>query len=216
MTVVIGMVAEGTHDYLMLEPAIRVELEQRLNDTVQFRHLQPMPDATGTYSDGGYSQVVTWCSRFAGVGIETFYKPLFAGDRPCDFVVVHMDGDALEDVRSHTSVVFPDPVPPDKRVSIGVRVIEAWLNLSPERRSTLAIAVPVLHSEAWILGAEGVANCEAIDAKALLRSTHSRQAHGTMAVFYGTRAKAAAPAIAAMQLSPSYLAFKAELSVLTL
>ncbi|UXR93895.1 hypothetical protein [Agrobacterium tumefaciens] len=170
----VGLVAEGTHDYLMLEPFIRRELSKREIDDITFKFLQPYQDATGSMSGGGWPRVVAWCKTHSGTGLETFFTPLFAGDPECDVIIIHVDGDALEMLVPHTAVQISIPVP-DKvtRVDTLVAAIEDFLNAPTSCRSKIALALPVLHTEAWILAAENYPQdpCT-IDAKAEFRNSY--------------------------------------------
>ncbi|WGD31878.1 hypothetical protein AncyloWKF20_08680 [Ancylobacter sp. WKF20] len=171
---IIGLVAEGTHDFIMLDPFIRQELEARTGQPVKFKALQPMQDQTGAMTSGGWSRVVAWCKSNAGSRIDTFFEPIFEGDEVCSAIVVHLDGDALELIGSHTTVAIPLPVNDvATRVSLLVEILENLLAASDLRRSMLAFALPVLQTEAWVLDAEGSAsNCETLDAKAEFRKNY--------------------------------------------
>ena len=211
--VTVGLVVEGTHDFLMLQPLVTVELRKRTADAISFRHLQPMQDATGSYGGGGWSRVATWCLTNAGANLETFFSPLFANDPGCDLIVIHLDGDALEKLEPHTQIAIPQqPISVQQRVSTLTAIIDRWLSISAQRRSNLAFALPVLHTEAWIVCAEGIHHCEAIDAKQLFRSTFVPATHGKLAVFYENRSSAVQPVYAHMQHSISYQAFSQEVA----
>lgn len=151
---VIGIVAEGTHDFIMLDPFIRAELAKKVGQGITIKALQPAPDATGKMTDGGWGKVMGWCQKYAGAKLETFFKPLFSGDVPCDAIIVHLDGDALEVMAPHTAVVIPSgQLNPDARVKLVVAALEGILSPAA-RRNKVAFAVPVLHTEAWVLAAE--------------------------------------------------------------
>lgn len=186
----IGLVAEGAHDFIMLEPFIRREVRRRTGREIRFRKLQPAPDQTGTMADGGWSRVIAWCKLYAGDAIETFFTPVFAGDVPCDVIIVHLDGDALEEVRAHTTVIIPSPVPSiEVRLCVLTEVLEECLAASPDSRRRIALALPVLQTEAWMLAAEGDSGrVEGIDAKREFRRSY-RQHSGGMAKKYTSRVR---------------------------
>jgi hypothetical protein len=211
--ITIGLVAEGWHDYLMLEPLISAELGRRTTERLSFKHLHPMQDATGSYDRGGWSKVLAWCISNSGDGLETYFTPLFAGDPACDLIVVHLDGDALESLGPHTVVSVPDgPIPVSVRIATLTSIVEDWLKPDPERRRRLALALPVQHTEAWILCAEGVVNCEEVDAKTLFRGTFSRRGGHKLSAFYKRRSNAIRVEEQRMEKSISYQSFCGELN----
>lgn len=178
--VTVGLVAEGVHDFFMLDPFIRKVLSDRIGTTIRYRNLQPMPDQTGNLGDGGWSRVIAWCKNNAGDRLETFFTPLFAGEQPCHAIVVHLDGDALEVVGSHTSVVIPSDVRDvSQRVTLLSDVLKECLSLHESRRRKIAFAIPVLQTEAWILAAEGfVGDVEAINSKNEFRKKFPKKVGG--------------------------------------
>ena len=132
--VTVGLVAEGTHDFIMLESFIKAELAKKGVAEVKIRTPQPTPDETGTMSRGGWTRVLAWCKTHSAEKIDTFFSPLFANDPACDLVVLHVDGDALEHMGSHTTRVIPQDPSVEARVAAVMEAIEEWLDLAPERR----------------------------------------------------------------------------------
>jgi hypothetical protein len=213
----VGLVAEGTHDFIMLSPLIAHELAKLSIHEVVFRSLQPIQDETGKMSGGGWSRVLSWCQRYNGPALDTFFAPLFEGDAGCDAIVIHLDGDALALIAPHTTVAIPSPNPDIKiRVQTIAKAIEGWLATDQERRQKLALAIPVLSSEAWILAAESFAgDPSAVDAKVEFRKEHDFR---TMKLehYYAQRVKKATEPLAVEPSCDSYCAFAIEISNLKL
>jgi hypothetical protein len=207
--VTVGLVAEGTHDFIMLEPFIRAELSKKNINNLSFRTLQPTPDETGKMSRGGWARVLTWCQTYAGANIDTFFTPLFAGDPSCDIIVIHLDGDALEQIEPHTSVAIPQNPDPSSRVASLVAAVEEWLNAAPETRRRLVCAIPVQHTEAWVLAAEDNGHdYSSDDAKAEFRKEHTRK--GGLERFYRQKVLAATRGAFTPPSCASYQAFAGE------
>lgn len=173
MRVTVGLVVEGTHDFVMLSPFIVEELKKRGATEVIFKKLQPTPDETGKMTEGGWTKVLAWCQTYGGTNIETFFTPLFADDPACDIIIIHMDGDALEQIAPHTDVAIPETPDVQTRVDTITLAISKWL-ASPSRDEKLAYAIPVLQTEAWVLAVSDPGSTfNALDAKAAFRSEHT-------------------------------------------
>jgi hypothetical protein len=195
----LGLVAEGPHDIITLREILGAELSSLGIGQFQFRALQPTVDASGQYSDGGWTRVVGWAQEYSGEALETYFQPLFAGDPACDIIVVHLDGDAAP----HVANVLQMPAPAEGDVAMCVEfvcsAIRQMLAPSAVREDQVAQAVPVLHTEAWVLAAEGVVEqCETIEAKRVLQSTYSHARNGPLANYYEKRATGAAKHIERM------------------
>jgi hypothetical protein len=189
--ITIGLVMEGDYDYVSLPPFISSEITNRSIDQIRFRVLQPMPDESGKLSSGGWRGVVAWCLEYSGESIETFFAPLFEGDPACDVIVVHIDGDSYGAIISY--IEGGDVRPPTSataRVKAIVAALEDWLTPTAERRAKLAFAVPVLHTEAWIIAAESIVHdCENFEAKDEFLRLYSQSKHGPKGNFYRIRAE---------------------------
>lgn len=152
--ITVGLVAEGPHDFIMLAPLIRAEFKKKSSEELSFRKLQPQVDATGATTEGGWGRVVGWCQRYAGNQLSTFFEPLFSDELPCDAVIVHMDGDALEMISKHLGVqISTGTISIGDRVDMIVKILEDIIALNSEQRKGLAFAIPVQHTEAWMLSA---------------------------------------------------------------
>lgn len=208
----IGLVVEGAHDYIMLEPLLLHELGQNGYHDVRFKYLQPVADAVGKIDRGGWPRVKAWCERYAGDQIETFFTPLFANDPPCDAIVVQMDGDTLELAGIASP---PAPVSVQQRASAVASAVSGWLSLQPHRNKHVAFAVPVLQTEAWVLGAEGL-RFEHADAKQEFRKSYSASG-GKLSAFYRGRVVRARPGYSTIcDHCDSYIIFRNSLAQLTL
>jgi len=201
----VGLVVEGPHDLIMLEPVIGRQIKLSHGADVRFRRLQPFPDAIGNFSSGGWPRVLAWCKNNSGSGIETYFEPLFAADPPCDVIIIHLDGDVMEHLHPHTKTKIPaSQVAPIDRVEIIHKALEEWLDLAEDNRAKIAFAVPVLQSEAWILAAEGsVANVENINAKDEFRKSWSHKADGPLGAYYLKRTLGVKDSLSAISASCS-------------
>lgn len=190
----IGLVTEGSHDYFMLEPLLSSELQQRGAAGVTFDRLQPTQDATGYYPDGGYTRVIAWCQAHAGNDFDDVLEPLIGNIPKLDGVLVHLDGDAANQVVPYTQAARPQQWNIDTRVRFLTAAIEDWLQLDADQRRRLIVATPVLHTEAWMNAS--VANTtgpyEVADAKAPFRSRHNRALHPKLAAHYRASGQTAA------------------------
>lgn len=144
----IGLVAEGPHDFIMLKPIIADLLKRRTSSQLDFRELQPIQDETGSHTGGGWSRVMAWCKDHSGERTRTFFTPLFSNQRPCDIIVIHLDGDALELVKPHTDIEIPETIiEVDLRLHLLKAITKEWLTSPPKIEERTAFAFPVLHSE---------------------------------------------------------------------
>lgn len=152
---IVGLVVEGTNDYPVIEAFITKNLNERFARPIQIRKLQPEADATtGAFKGGGWGRVVGWCKANATGAIETYFSPVEEGDRPCDLIVVQIDGDAMANCAQHSTKCPPsEPCSPDDRVSALKAMITEWLQPTQAHSERLRLAVPVMHSEAWLMAA---------------------------------------------------------------
>lgn len=148
-----GVVCEGAHDYVLLKGLIEAQLAGKPGPVV-VESVQPQIDATSMQIGGGGWTVVTeWLKNHSGDQWDVFFdQPLFATSPTYDAIVVHLDGDVLELSRQ-----FNKTLRRQAQSSVGrrVSVLENWivqlLNPSARNKLNLVAAIPVLHSEAWIL-----------------------------------------------------------------
>ncbi len=157
-SLVIGLVAEGVTDLDFLQ----LSIEQTLRDhgfegALSFRHIQPELDATsGKHGDGSWSRVHQWCIAHPPDARRlSIFQPLFAGRAPLDALVVHLDGDVLDEYKPHVKVALPKkPWTPAKRADFVEAALNEWLwPGAQERDENHILAVMVRALESWLLAA---------------------------------------------------------------
>lgn len=185
----IGIVAEGQHDFLMLEPLLRSAARSRGVDDISVIALQPRSDATmGSSADGGWPRVMGWCQRHSAEKLATYFYPLFEDQPAVDVLLLHLDGNAVDLCSFHTARPLPSaPYKIGDRFAHLQAVLIEWLSPSAEFSQKLAFAIPTLHTEAWILAALQTIETpyEELDAKDVLRRTFRRPRYEKLALFYG-------------------------------
>jgi len=155
---VVGLVAEGVTDLDFLKLCIEKTLgTYGFGRRVEFRDLQPEPDATsGQYGDGGWSRVHQWCvNNPPAARLSQYLQPLFEDERACDFLVVHLDGDVLADYADKVSST-PLPIEPwtgDTRAEFVRAALNEWLwpGDSDAAKDKHLLAVMVRALETWLL-----------------------------------------------------------------
>lgn len=129
---IIGVVAEGKTDFVVLDSFIRSWWDTLGTDeNLELRPLQPYLDATsGEWGDGGWTFVKAWCEdNPPEVRANQIFQPLFAHETPCDVLLVHLDGDVIDHFIRATPDVLPLSETPDKleRAEKVVEVLNKWL-----------------------------------------------------------------------------------------
>lgn len=151
----VGVVCEGSHDYIFIKEVTEQLLSDRGFSEVIVTPLQPTIDATSRQIDGGgWSAVIEWCKTQGGDAWIKYFRPtLFATSEIYDAVIVHLDGDVLEISNMFTpgEIAAVRNVP--ERVSAIKGLIERTLALGVEFSSNLITAIPVRQTEAWLLAA---------------------------------------------------------------
>lgn len=160
MTFVVGVVAEGKTDLPVIEQLLGAAFEAEGRGLVEVRNLHPRYDATsGTWEDAGWRKVQAWCVRYAPTSrVGEFLRPIFAGDRACDALLIHLDADiadAVADELGFLPSLGPAPSPAERGAVIR-RALDAWLWPKPEpiRRERPAQHVSlaaVQATESWIV-----------------------------------------------------------------
>lgn len=196
---VVGLIVEGVLDFPVLSRFIEAELPVQFPRPVKFIHLQPQPDATqtGRYSGGGWRRVVGWCTGNSGTRVESFFSPIEEGDQPCDLILIHLDGDALQQCAQHSAVsADPEPVPADERVNTLERVVVDLLKPPDSRVGQFVFAFPTMHTEAWLLAAlrPDALSWEAeADSKRHFQALRPRGTNLTLRDFYDAKSLECAP-----------------------
>ena len=177
--VIIGLVVEGKTDYNVLRPFITQTLVDKglpLSD-IEFKEIQPSMDATSMqHKQGGWPLIRQWCLANPPNDRDSIYfEPLFAGEDPCDLIVVQMDGDVIDCYSAHVKNT-PLPAKPwdaAKRGAFVEAALSEWLwpaaSASPYKdKHILAISVQAI--EAWLLAGydHSLADPEEVDPVPLL------------------------------------------------
>ncbi len=145
----IGIVSEGSHDFLILREFIRTLFEP---ESVVIDAIQPQVDETlRQVGAGGCDQVKAWCMRNSGKALyQNFGAGLFRGSVTYDHIVVHLDGDVVDKKPEWFSIVSRAIAQSD--VMERVRVIDDLIasTLSFSGGDEICSAIPVLSTDAWV------------------------------------------------------------------
>ncbi|MDE0006113.1 MAG: hypothetical protein OXQ29_25770 [Rhodospirillaceae bacterium] len=130
MTLVVGIVAEGSTDIVVIQEYLSSWMNRHGEDvSVEIVALQPQLDATsGRYGDGGWTFVKTWCEDNPAHLRSLEFAPLFEGDAPMDFLIVQLDGDRIDDyTRDHPDISLAGNLDARRRGQIVEEVLKRWL-----------------------------------------------------------------------------------------
>lgn len=217
----VGLVVEGTNDYPILESFIERVLPAHFPRPIIIKHLQPIADATsGSYGGGGWGRVVGWCLDHKATDIETHFSAIEEGDAPCDLIVIHLDGDAMEPCSGHASTAPPTlPCSIEDRLAALETFVLEWLSPEATRSNQICLALPTMHSEAWLMAAlsPGSTHWEAeIDAKTPFRALRiGTNPRPSMKDFYKAKSlEAAGQAAVILTQSVSFSTFHAKVNQL--
>jgi hypothetical protein len=152
---VVGVVAEGVHDYPTIEKLAEISLPSTFIRPLKFRRLQPDADASnGGHPDGGWARVIGWCRRYCSDGLSTLFSPIEEDDEPCEAIIIHLDGDAVNPCSNFSAEgPLPNGCPATDRVEKLNRMVFEWLAPDANHSRRLVVAVPVMDTEAWIMAA---------------------------------------------------------------
>ena len=177
---IVGIVAEGKSDYLVLRRYIEEWAAGYLPDgSITIIPYQPTLDATSDkWGKGGWTLVKVWCENNPPVSRQNqIFEPLFRHEKACDFLVVQLDGDIVGTLIDATPGVAP-PVSLDKagRAEAVNSVLDRWLwpddaSRTVEHSSERHINLPTIRAiEAWIIAGldTAIADPEEEDASAVL------------------------------------------------
>jgi hypothetical protein len=179
MSFVIGLIAEGPTDAVVLEPLIKRALgvgPQGID--VELVKVQPADATSGGSGEGGWLQVKAWCLRNGAAPRRALYfEPLFEGFGPrCNALLVQLDADLLHlvpDIASKEGVPTPKELTPESRAETIRAILTRWLwpeggeRLDNDRTVRLAA---VWSTETWLVAAldPALATPEAVDPNPLL------------------------------------------------
>jgi hypothetical protein len=161
---IIGLVAEGKTDHIVLRHLLAAHCRTAAPDlTLKFNDLQPNPDGTSGYPDGGWKQVLKWCRSFTPdkrrASFLKRYRPRFADGldaKRCHVILVHMDADICEQIGNKTAAT---PVPdatsaPQDRGGFIHQVLTEWLWPNGETPDADHLTAPAVESvETWLVAA---------------------------------------------------------------
>ena len=156
MTLQVGVVCEGSGDFVTLAEIIKQLALHRGLGHVEMHALQPRVDATSRQmTGGGWTKVVKWCRNNSGEKLRTVFAPkLFSSSPNLDILIIHLDGDVVDISESFSSLTKASCF---HNITRRVNVIECWLEellIPPDALDDQVVyAVPVLHMESWLLAA---------------------------------------------------------------
>jgi hypothetical protein len=183
MSMRIGVVCEGSHDFNVLRHFIDVIVREAGETVDSIDCLQPLVSATFQESGGGWTQVKSWCERQGGQWYRSYLdQPLFATSKNYDILVVHLDGDVV----THCSTppindnLIDDTAVEDAIDLLKSAILHHWLQPEPEHLEKIIVCAPVRHIEAWLSVIVGpqVDSPEDIDMKDLFRAGPAEQIAG--------------------------------------
>ncbi|CAM2011413.1 hypothetical protein APED_32425 [Acanthopleuribacter pedis] len=147
----IGLVVEGTTDFIVLEAALTAILKDR---TLSFTRIQPSDDATFALASGetGWGGVLRWCRQHTTALQNSLLAEL-------DLVILHVDADVASkqygDVFGTKPVPFNDlpcekPCPPASDTVNALReVVLGWVDDRIQKH--WVICIPSKSIESWLV-----------------------------------------------------------------
>ncbi len=147
----IGLVAEGTTDFVIIEAALRACLSQ------PFVLTQLQPEATRPEMQPGWGGVYKWCRSVAARGVGSPDRdPTLSR---FDLLIIHLDADVADsgysDILSEVPTdVLPlpctKPCPPPEATVEALRVVAlSWLGVQKLGAKTM-FCIPSKATEAWL------------------------------------------------------------------
>jgi hypothetical protein len=153
----VGVVCEGLNDFLALRAIIEEIATRKDIDLDKFDSLQPRIDATSqTQLDtGGWPRVKVWLEDNSGVELRKVLAPrIFSASTSYDLLVIHLDGDVVGLCNDFNATARATCFGrPDVTVQTVESFIEQILNPPDALDDQIIYAVPVLHTEAWLIAA---------------------------------------------------------------
>lgn len=159
----IGVICEGSNDFVVLQELAQKIAERSDVRIAVFDAIQPQIDATSQISGGGWGRVKGWCVQNSGGGLRKYLdQPLFATSAQYDLLLIHIDGD-VSDILEEPP--FQGYRTADSDILTTVTIVKStiknvWLNIAPDIDNKVVVAVPVLHTDAWIAASHNEADCE--------------------------------------------------------
>lgn len=215
----VGVVCEGSHDFLVIGAFLRRLFEEHGQELGRVDCLQPELSASfDQVGGGGWGRVKAWCEDNGGQGYRIYIdKPLFSSSSSYDLLVVHLDGDVIDicnqpplDGLSSTGLT------PAEIVShLESTMLDSWMDIVPDHRRKVIACIPVHHLEAWLTAAlDSAANdVESTPIKDAFRQAFSQKYPGRNRDLYGRAANDAALKLQAIRnLCQSFVAFETRLT----
>jgi hypothetical protein len=147
----IGLVAEGSTDFVIIEAALKACLERPFVLTL----LQP--ELTRPEMQGGWGGVYKWCRSVAARGFGS--PELDPTLSRFDLLIIHVDADVAEDSYSDIGPEVPTDVaplpcakpcpPPEATVDTLRAVVLSWLGVRELGPKTM-LCIPSKATEAWL------------------------------------------------------------------
>jgi hypothetical protein len=137
----IGVVSEGSSDWVVLEAFIR----SVLGEDVEFQRLVPEQPAGQPVQGGGWPAVRAWCLEW-GSKLEALMRGVEGQD--LHLLVIHVDCSMAQNVGAR------HPCPPAKTTADALRSVinSSWLG-RPTQPPYLVLATPAQATEAWLVAA---------------------------------------------------------------
>lgn len=149
----LGLVCEGSHDFFVLRGLLEDRSIKKLGKKATVEAFHPTIDATSRQvGAGGYDQVKIWCLRNSGTIFQSYLNaPIFQNSPTYDAIIIHLDGDVIEKSPWFTPVQKAEVLgSTTKRIKLIRDEIEGWLGQYDNNK--LVCAVPVQHTDTWVLG----------------------------------------------------------------
>lgn len=153
----IGVVCEGSHDFLVLKAIVSSICTENKIKLDEFAPIQPKLSATFTQEGGGgWARVKSWCEQGNGTFHRTFLdQPIFTSSQVYDLLFIHIDGDVVDLCDHHPLAgLSAASLSPDKIVShLENALIDTWMKVREEHIDRVVACIPIRHLEAWLLAA---------------------------------------------------------------
>jgi len=152
-----GVVCEGSNDFLALREIIKKIALERGVEITAFDPIQPGVDATSSrqIGGGGWHRVKVWLEDNSSTELKKVLSPqLFSRSQAYDILVIHLDGDVVWLSNAFSAqdraACFQRA---DNVVALVEKFIEETLNPPEDLDDRILYAVPVMHTESWLVAA---------------------------------------------------------------